>query len=478
MIEIPRSLARQFRAVLRRCLAAQESRGPWPLVLCQADRHGLTLRARRGDVAVCCRLPGARPDGALAFRASVLAEFEGSAPGPVILESAAPGEGRARWDEGGERKELELEAATTDSVPPLPALPEQFTDLPDTFLAALQEASVTAAKASARFGVARVQLRGRRGEVVGTDGRQLLVWGGFRLPWKEDVLIPRLPVFGHRDTPFTGPVAVGRTEKDVALRVGPWTFVLAIDATNRYPQVERVIPAEAGVTSRLRLDPADAALLRQALPRLPGREDEHSPVTLELGPAVAVRARPGDGPATEIPLPRSAASGRPVRLRTDRAYLRRAAQLGFTELWVTAPNQPVCCRDGARLYLWVPLTPPAPIPPPPAAVPPAAPAPAAAAARREPPEDPQPEPTHRTQRRKPMPVPSTDGHAPRDEDRPDGQPAGGFADLLSEAEALRAALHDALGRSARLVAALKQQRRQAKAVEAAMATLRQLQLGR
>src|SRR5262249_33491650 len=58
MLEIPRSLARQFRAVLRRALAAQESRGAWPLVLCQADGHGLTLQARQGDVAIRYHLPG------------------------------------------------------------------------------------------------------------------------------------------------------------------------------------------------------------------------------------------------------------------------------------------------------------------------------------------------------------------------------------------------------------------------------------
>ncbi len=77
-----------------------------------------------------------------------------------------------------------------------------------------------------------------------------------------------------------------------------------------------------------------------------------------------------------------------------------------------------------------------------------------------------------------MANPSTNGHSPRGDDRPEGQPSGGFADLLSEVEALRAVLHDALGRVNRLFATLKQQRRQAKAVEAAMATIRQLQLGR
>src|SRR5262249_50058716 len=166
------------------------------------------------------------------------------------------------------------------------------------------------------------------GAVVGTDGRQLLVWGGFALPWKDDVLVPRLPVFGFRDKPMTGPVALGRTDKDVALQVGPWTFALAIDTTSRYPQVDRVLPQEGGVKARLQLHPADAALLVQALPKLPGREDEHAPVTLDLGPAVAVRARSGEGPASELLPPRSQASGKPLRLATDRKYLRRGAQPG------------------------------------------------------------------------------------------------------------------------------------------------------
>ena len=104
-----------------------------------------------------------------------------------------------------------------------------------------------------------------KGEVVATDGRQLLVHRGFTFPWKEDVLLPRLPVFGHRDMALSGPVAIGRTDKDVAVRVGPWTFVLAIDATSRSPPVDRVVPAEAGVTSRLQLHPADAADLLELL---------------------------------------------------------------------------------------------------------------------------------------------------------------------------------------------------------------------
>ena len=50
----------------------------------------------------------------------------------------------------------------------------------------------------------------------------------------------------------------------------------------------------------------------------------------------------------------------------------------------------------------------------------------------------------------------------------------GLDDLISEAEAIRAALQEAHARLGRLLAALKHQRRQARAVQAAVASLRQL----
>jgi hypothetical protein len=54
-------------------------------------------------------------------------------------------------------------------------------------------------------------------------------------------------------------------------------------------------------------------------------------------------------------------------------------------------------------------------------------------------------------------------------------PSGAF-DPLVEAEALKAALQDALSRAARLRAGLRQYGKQHKAVASAMASLRQLQL--
>src|SRR5207249_213544 len=92
------------------------------------------------------------------------------------------------------------------------------------------------------YAITRLQLRGAAGRVVATDGRQLLVQEGFTFPWTPDVLVPALGVFGCRELPPDAPVTVGRTEKHVGVRVGPWTFLLAIDADGRFPAAEQAIP--------------------------------------------------------------------------------------------------------------------------------------------------------------------------------------------------------------------------------------------
>jgi hypothetical protein len=75
-----------------------------------------------------------------------------------------------------------------------------------------------------------------------------------------------------------------------------------------------------------------------------------------------------------------------------------------------------------------------------------------------------------------MPAPEPDnGHAPRPEPA-NGASSSEAADPVAEAEALRGLLQQSLTRLGRLLAALKQQKRQAKAVEAAMQSLRRLRL--
>src|SRR5262245_3693020 len=270
VIAIPRALARQFRAVLRRSLLDKEPRGSWPLVLFQASKDGLVLQACQSDMAVRYYLDGSRSPEAIAFRASVLAEFEGRRDGQVELEQVAFGKGQAKWVDGNVPKVIDLETVAPDSAPHFPDLPRRLIPMPAGFLQALDEATNTAARESVRYALARLQLRGKTGEIIATDGRQLLVQGGFTFPWSDTVLVPRVPAFGLRELAQESEVSLGRTKTHVAVRIGPWTFLLAIDTQSHFPDVEAVIPKASSGVSRLHLDPQDAAFLAANVPKLPG----------------------------------------------------------------------------------------------------------------------------------------------------------------------------------------------------------------
>jgi hypothetical protein len=468
MIALPRALARQFRAVLRRSLLDQEPRGSWPLLLCRAGKDGLVLQACQGDVAVRYHLQGACPPEAIAFRASVLAEFEGRRDDPVELEQVAFGKGQARWTDGGVPRVIDLETVVPDSAPAFPGLPKQFTPMPPGLIQALDEAIKATARESVRFALARIQLRGKTGEIIATDGRQLLIQGGFPFPWTDTVLVPRVPAFGSRELAGEEPVAVGRTKTHVAVKLGTWTFLLALDTQSRFPNVEAVIPRTRAGASRLHLDPQDAAFLAANLPKLPGGDD-NSPVTLDLHAPVALRGRDEKQGITELVLARSMASGPPVRLCTDRRYLVRAVKLGFAEVELPGVDKPLVCRNGARLYVWMPLGDSAAIPPGPDM------RRIASAEGLAPPSSSEPK-----KGEDPMPAPQPNRHTPEN-GRPNGSPEPerwGIAEVIAETETLRGLLQDATARAARLLAALKHQRRRSRAVQQAMQSLKEVQLDR
>ncbi len=151
------------------------------------------------------------------------------------------------------------------------------------------------------------------------------------------------------------PVEVGKTDGHVVLRCGAWTIGLAIRADGRFPRIEQAIPAEQAAATRLRLDPEDARFLGRSLDRLPGGDAHNAPVTVDLNGEVSVRAE-GGGRVTELVLARSGYTGEPVRLNTSRHFLARAVRLGFADVQVVGPEDPVACRDDRRAYLWQPLS--------------------------------------------------------------------------------------------------------------------------
>jgi hypothetical protein len=138
-----------------------------------------------------------------------------------VLEVVAPGKGSARWSDGGVARAAEFEAVLPSTLPDFPQEPARLQPLPANFVPAYVEAVRTTARESVRYALSHVQLRGKSGELVATDGKQLLVQGGFNFPWKDDVLVPGLPCLGSRELQTDGPAAVGRTSSTSACGSGP-----------------------------------------------------------------------------------------------------------------------------------------------------------------------------------------------------------------------------------------------------------------
>ena len=187
MIEITRRLARQLRAVLRKAVPPGAGRVPRPPLVLHADPDGLRVRAQVPDVAVEYHQPGPRPPNTLALPSEALADFEGARDSDVTLEKVGEEAVQARWEDAGLPQVRDYRAVDPATLPPLPEPTGELTPVGPGFLSALHEAARTAAREGVRFRVQKVQLRGGRGDVVGTDGRQLLIQGWIALPWKEDL---------------------------------------------------------------------------------------------------------------------------------------------------------------------------------------------------------------------------------------------------------------------------------------------------
>ena len=150
-------------------------------------------------------------------------------------------------------------------------------------------------------------------------------------------------------------------------------------------------------------------------------------------------------------------------------------RLGFAEVEVAGPDDPVACRDGRRAYLWQPLSKESGVGPADDAVRIESTHPGPAPRR---PINPEERRDHehgtrpRAGPRRPAPPPAR-STGPAEAAKDTG--GGGLAALIQEAEAIHEALADAKARR-RLIGALRRHRKQARLTSATLAAIRQLRL--
>ena len=449
MIAVNRLMAGRFRSVAKRCVVGRP-RGPAPPVVVERSADEVTLFTNLGNVALALRLSEqmGQPQR-IVVPASLLDEIQNGSGGDARIDIDANGDGRCEWDQRGERRESKWQSlGLPEGFGPWP-LPKAVKPVDASLLSALHECGKCTSRESIRFAMSRLQIQGKAGKVAGTDGRQLLVWNGFRFAFPESILVPAVPVFASRELTTETDVRLGRTEQRLVMMIGPWTVWLTIDLEGRFPDVASVIPQK--LQSELQIDASDAPGLVHALKDALPSDDDPARVTLAFGDYPAIRVHTSASvPAKDLRLPASRCSGPALHVSLNPDYLDRALTLGLLTVQTPSVTGPVVFRDERRTYVTTCF----------------ASSTVATTAIAPPAVDPLP----RTQEGVP-PMPTESDGRSRDESPCES------ADFMSEAEGLRDSLGDVARRAARLVGMLRQLQKQRRVLETAWSSLKNLRLG-
>jgi hypothetical protein len=467
MITITRRHARSLRGILRRAALGLARKGPALPLVFLTDGTQLRARSQHDGLAIEHTIPDRQAAEVIALPLDALAELEGRDDSPVTLEALGRDRTIARWSDRGVPQSRTYDVSVIGSIGSMPTTPEAWSPAPEGFLGALAEAALTTCDDSPRYALDCIQLGGD-GSIAATDGRQVLIQRGFSFPWSGEAIVRLAPLFAGHGLPQDQSVAIARIDGHITLRVGPWTLWLEIREGVRFPDLRSVIPSGHDVPTRLQLDQTDATFLSGTIDRLPGADQYNAPATLDLNGRIALRAQGDDpGPATELVLARSRYSGPSKRLVTNRVFLARAARLGFAEIEVSAYSDPLVCRDARRAYAWVPLAGATAIPPSDEVIRIEStdhPDPAARPALTRKPRNAMPERTEKAPSPPPAPI-SNDPSNPT-----------GLAALITEAVSLHELLGGARTRTAKLIGALRRERKRSRLLSSTLAQLRELRL--
>ena len=459
MIEITRSLARQLKTIFRRTISETARGVVHQPVLLHAGPDGLRIRIASHEVAAEYHDLSPREPDAAYIPFELLKDCEAKTDDPVQVEMAAENRLLATWNDGHVPQMKQYDIPSRETF--FPDWPDAFTDNPPELADALHVAMETASPESSRYSLHCVQLQGA-GSIVATDGSQMLLQTGFEFPWDDDLLIPRRLVFGSSDLPTGIKVQVGRSDGWVWFRLGSWSFAFAINAEGRFPPVEDHIRDAQHAAASIQIDSHDADFLVESMKQLPGNNIVYSPVTVDANGSIAIRSKSEDTPqSVELLLAKSTRSGLAQRFNTNRTFLRRALNLGFRELHVFAPDQPILCADDRRKYVWAVLTPDDAVKQSPDMVQISSACDVSSGSSN------STQPPQETAVTKPAQTTSQTSNQ--------STTPSSTEELIDAAEQLKASLRDTLGKTNELIGGLKRHRKEAKIVRTTLDSLRQLQ---
>ena len=378
--------------------------------------------------------------------------------------------------------------------PAVPTVPEPASTGNAAFKPALREALECASVDASRYvlnGVCLDLSDPGCHALVATDGRHLFAANTFHFDLPQSVIIPTRKFLGWSGFAQDGDwrVAVALNPEDapewIRLASDHWTFLTKAIQGN-YPNWRQVLPGEGRKTTTVTLNEAARALLLDALPRLPGREDNYQPVDLVVANgrfSLSARAQ-GDPAASQVPVPGATVTGDDTRIRLNRSFVTKALRFGFTRFAIADALSPILFTAPGRKLVAMPIRPesaPSPQPTPQSDAEAATPAPPSAGT---------PEPTPTVERNTmsaettltpprrgnlPPKAEPTHGH----HNGTNGQNGSALSAAVAQIETVKTGLRDVIlelnATLGLLRAAEREQKASAKEVESVRATLRSLQ---
>ncbi len=355
MITFPRAFARQLHQLLRRSGLLKSLPPAEAFVQLTTSETELCVRVASTAVALEYRQAGQYIPQQLVLPTGLLSIIGGNSAEPVQI-SQANQQLIIEWTDRGVPQLVEHELPDPLLDLSWPELAQEFTPNPPTLWSALREAVATTDDTSTRYALRCVELRPATGEITATDGRHVLIQGGFVFPWQTSLLLPGIPLLGCKELAASGSIGVGLAGEWFTLQLDQWKISIKVETQGRFPRVDDCFPSSEPA-ARLQINPSDAAFLSQTLPSLPADDTFNGRVTLDLNGRVILRAQGATASrSSELVLSNSKLHGSPVRLSSNRQYLARAMQLGFRELQITSPTAPIVCRDSQRRYCWALLS--------------------------------------------------------------------------------------------------------------------------
>ena len=347
-ITLPRRTLHEFRLVAKKHLNLKgRDEGP-PVRLHADDAGGGRLTACGPDGrGVSLLIPGDRPPADLMIPFELLTDAGAAKAGDVQLADADGGNAVvANWDDRGvprtargtlEKKERDRAAKFA------PPNVGDWHDPGENFGKLLRAACEVTHADSGRYALGCVRLDPTKSRIEATDSHHLLIARGYSFPFERPVLVPAPHALSaaplRREEVRLGYVPNGEAAGTVALACGDWLVWSPEVKGARFPELDRVVPAEGKATAAL--TDRDVRFLIDRIPSLPGAGDDRRPVTLDLtGGELLVRAKEEGGTAVELTTAPAETRGKAICV-ADRRFLVRALSLGCTRISADGPEEPV-----------------------------------------------------------------------------------------------------------------------------------------